>query len=235
MDADQPRVDRRRMLRLSGATAGATLINATYPAPAAAAPPVVKEPITPPEDLMREHGVLTRVLLVYREIIHRIEHGETVPVPELHAAAGIIRVFIEDHHELLEEQYVFPPLRPVRKLARTVSILLLQHQRGRALTDRILAVTRTPTTASARRRLIGDMAAYVRMYEAHEAREDTVVFPVFREIVPAKKFNELSRVFEDIEARRFGTRGFARIVDEVADIEKALGIHDLAQYTPRPS
>ncbi|SDM48754.1 hemerythrin domain-containing protein [Allokutzneria albata] len=223
------------MLRLSGVTAGAALVTATYPAPASAAPPVVKAPITPPEDLMREHGVLTRVLLVYREIIHRIEHGETVPVSELHAAASIIRVFIEDHHARLEEQYVYAPLRQARKLASTISTLVLQHRRGRVLTDRILAVTRTPATAPARRRLIDDLAVFVRMYEVHEAREDTVVFPVFRETVPAKQFNELSRILEDEEDRRFGTRGFAYIVNEVADIEKALDIHDLSQFTPPPS
>ncbi|MFB9907808.1 hemerythrin domain-containing protein [Allokutzneria oryzae] len=233
-NADQSRVARRRMLRLSGAAASATLLTAAHSAQASAAPPVVKVPVTPPEDLMREHGVLKRVLLVYREVIHRIERGGTVPGPEIHAAAGIIRSFIEDYHERLEERYVFPRLLQAGKLSRTVSILLLQHQRGRALTDRILAAPYASTTASSRRRLTGDMAAFIRMYEAHEAREDTVVFPVFRDVVPAKEFNELGEVFEDEEERRFGTKGFTRIVDEVADIERALGIYDLAQFTPPP-
>ncbi|WP_222708901.1 hypothetical protein [Nonomuraea sp. C10] len=36
-------------------------------------------PVTPPEDLMREHGVLKRILLIYREGIRRINAGEPVP------------------------------------------------------------------------------------------------------------------------------------------------------------
>jgi len=31
------------------------------------------EQVTPPEDLMREHGVLNRVLLIYEDVIRKIE------------------------------------------------------------------------------------------------------------------------------------------------------------------
>jgi hypothetical protein len=39
-----------------------------------------EEEVAPPEDLMREHGVLKRVLLVYREVIRRVDAHEEVPV-----------------------------------------------------------------------------------------------------------------------------------------------------------
>ncbi|MFJ2030724.1 hypothetical protein [Streptosporangium sp. NPDC087985] len=64
-------------------------------------------------------------------------------------------------------------------------------------------------------------------------REDTAVFPVFRDVVPAKEFLELGEIFEDEEHRRFGSSGFTGIVGQVADIEKTLGIYDLSQFTPR--
>lgn len=195
------------------------------------------EPVTPPEDLMREHGVLKRILLIYREGIGRIEVGQDVPVQALHASAGIIRSFIEDYHERLEEQYVFPALVGAGKLTDTVAILLQQHQRGRTVTGRILDVTRAPSAATpsaqARRALIADMTAFIRMYEPHEAREDTVVFPALRGVVSAQRFAELGDIFEEEEHRRFGTAGFTGVVDQVADIEKSLGIYDLAQFTPR--
>jgi hypothetical protein len=70
------------------------------------------------------------------------------------------------------------------------------------------------------------------MYEPHEAREDTVVFPALREVVPAAEFRDLAEIFEDEEHRRFGERGFEGVVDQVADIEKSLGIYDLSQFTP---
>lgn len=192
-------------------------------------------PVTPPEDLMREHGVLKRVLLVYREGMRRIGRGERVPSRELHEGARVIREFIEQYHEENEEKHVFPRLRQAGRLTGTVDTLQLQHQRGRVLTGRILRATGPSGAPGAwtRRRLVADMAAFVRMYEPHEAREDTVVFPAFRDLLPPRELLELSEVFEEDEHRRFGPNGFAGMVNRVADIEKNLGIHDLARFTPR--
>ncbi|GLW06810.1 hypothetical protein Misp01_19400 [Microtetraspora sp. NBRC 13810] len=77
------------------------------------------------------------------------------------------------------------------------------------------------------------MAAFIRMYEPHEAREDTVVFPAMRDVIPPKEFTKMAETFEDEEHRRFGAAGFTGIVGQVADIEKTLGIYDLNQFTPR--
>ena len=75
------------------------------------------------------------------------------------------------------------------------------------------------------------MSAFIRMYEPHEAREDTVVFPALRDVVPPKEFRDLADIFEDEEHRQFGQTGFQGVVDKVADIEKSLGIYDLSQFT----
>ncbi|MFF4778505.1 hemerythrin domain-containing protein [Microtetraspora fusca] len=209
-----------------------------------ASPSEAQVPVTPPEDLMREHGVLKRILLIYREGIRRIDAGQPVPAHELNAGARLIRSFIEQYHEELEEKYVFPPLVKAGKLTDTVSVLRLQHRRGRVLTGRIIDATGgsspsptpgaagTPGTRSPRD-LVASMAAFIRMYEPHEAREDTVVFPEFRDVVPPARFKELGEIFEDEEHRRFGPSGFTGVVSQVADIEKSLGIYDLSQFTPR--
>jgi hemerythrin-like domain-containing protein len=234
-----PMVDRRDLMGLSTAVAAGLGLTAcgssTGADPKARAPSAVAEvPVTPPEDLMREHGVLKRVLLIYREAIRRIQAGAPAPDQELHASARIIRSFIEDYHEHLEEQYIFPRLRKAGKLNDITTVLLTQHRRGRTVTDQILATANPPRSseAQARRRLADALTAFVRMYEPHEAREDTVVFPVFREIVPPKEFAQLGETFEDEEHRRFGQAGFTGIVNQVADIEKSFGIYDLAQFTP---
>jgi hemerythrin-like domain-containing protein len=75
--------------------------------------------------------------------------------------------------------------------------------------------------------------AFIRMYRPHEAREDTVLFPAFRKIVSAKRLQELGEQFEKEEDRLFGEEGFEKTVEQVASIEKQLGIYDLAQFTPK--
>ena len=183
---------------------------------------------------MREHGVLKRVLLIYREGIGRMQAGEQAPAQALSASAGIVRSFIEDYHEHLEEQYVFPPLEHASKLGDVTTVLRAQHQHGRVLTDRILAATAAGVVLdqAAREALVRDMSAFVRMYEPHEAREDTVVFPALRDVLPPKEFGELAETFEDEEHRRFGPAGFQGVVERVADIEKSLDIYDLSKFTP---
>ena len=69
------------------------------------------------------------------------------------------------------------------------------------------------------------------MYRPHAAREDTVLFPALRKILSAKQLDALGDKFEDEENRRFGADGFGKIVEQVAAIERQLGIYDLAQFT----
>src|SRR2546421_15409 len=65
-----------------------------------------EENVAPPEDLMREHGLLNRVLLIYEEVIRRIDGKEQFDPAALTSSAGIIRDFIENYHEKLEEDYL---------------------------------------------------------------------------------------------------------------------------------
>jgi hemerythrin-like domain-containing protein len=235
-----PAVSRRHLLGISLSAPGVIALSgcgSSPPKPSAAqpgAPSAEEVPVTPPEDLMREHGVLKRILLIYRDGIGRLQAGEQDPAQALNAGAGIIRSFIEDYHEHLEEQYVFPKLEQAGKLIGITTVLRTQHQRGRVLTDRVLAATTGAAALDqpARDALVQNMLAFVRMYEPHEAREDTVVFPAFRDVVPAKEFRDLAETFEDEEHRQFGQAGFQGVVDKVADIEKSLGIYDLGQFTP---
>jgi hemerythrin-like domain-containing protein len=234
----RPAVDRRHLLGVSISTVGAIALSACgNPQPKAreaGAPAEDDVPVTPPEDLMREHGVLKRVLLIYREGIRRVEAGDELPVQALNAGAAIIRSFIEDYHEQLEEKHVFPKLEQAGKLADVTAVLRTQHARGRVLTDRVVDTTNTaPALDQAKRdAVVQDMSAFIRMYEPHEAREDTVVFPALRQVVPANEFRDMADMFEDEEHRRFGQAGFEGVVDKVADIEKSLGIYDLNQFTP---
>lgn len=190
--------------------------------------------VSPPEDLMREHGVLDRILLIYDEILwRRLRSGAEFPPEVLAKAAGLIRRFIEDYHEKLEEDYVFPRFEKAGKLTDLVQVLRAQHRAGRRLTDAIkqratLQAIRTPAE---REKLSSDLRFFIRMYRPHAAREDTVLFPAFRSIVSAHEFAALGEAFEDQEHALFGEEGFAKIVAEVAELERPLGIGDLASFT----
>lgn len=192
------------------------------------------EEISAPEDLMREHGVLNRILLVYEEGLRRLRAKEDVPPDLFHKPATLVRKFVEDYHEKLEEKFIFPPFEKQRKLVDLVAVLRQQHEAGRRLTDVVLrhAVADQFGKAESRQEVIRSCEAFIRMYRPHEAREDTVLFPALYKVVGAKAVQELGEQFEQEEHRLFGEEGFAKTVAEVAAIEKQLGIHDLAGFTP---
>jgi hypothetical protein len=56
---------------------------------------------------MHEHGALNRVLLISDEPRTRIESRNEVSPEVLRLAAGIVRPFVENCHEKLEEDHVF--------------------------------------------------------------------------------------------------------------------------------
>jgi hemerythrin-like domain-containing protein len=226
---------RRRFLRQGSALAAAAAL--LGPAQLLAATPTTapQVDVTPTEDLMREHGVLRRLMLIYDEIEERLDGGKEFPLPALSGAIALMRRFIQDYHEKDEEDFLFPKFIQAGKLTDLVKVLQAQHQAGRKITARLqgLATAATLQQPAARQKLIRYLEDFIRLYRPHGAWEDTVLYPAFRSVVTPKEFDALGDQFEAKEQKLFGKDGFEKIVSEVAGLEKQLGLSDLAQFTPK--
>ena len=97
-----------------------------------------EEDVGAAEDLMREHGVLNRILLIYEEGLRRLRRKEDVTPDVFHKPALLVRKFVEDYHEKLEEKFIFPEFEKARKLVDLVKVLRQQHEAGRKVTDVVL-------------------------------------------------------------------------------------------------
>ena len=192
------------------------------------------EGITAIEDLMREHSLLNRMLLIYEEIGGRLAGGKDFPIPTLAKNADIIRQFAEDYHEKLEEDYLFPRFEKAGRLVELVKVLRQQHQAGRRLTDNIknLAGPSLLQNAESRKKLAEYIRLFIRMYRPHKAREGTHLFPAIRSVFTAAEYAALGDKFEDKERELFGENGFEKMDSRVAELEKTLGIYELSQFTP---
>jgi hemerythrin-like domain-containing protein len=227
---------RRRFLWQSSVAAGALLI------PAAAQEKSEKKEdeleVTPNEDLMREHGLLRRVLFIYDESVSRLtEHMKGKPDFDsaiVIQSADIVRKFVEDYHEMLEQQHVFPRLQRAGKLTELVSTLLEQHRLGRILTDKI----KQSASGALRNKddahtLAHSIHQFQYMYRPHAAWEDTVLFPAFKATLSQHEYDALGEDFEKIETQKFGEEGFEHVLAQVAELEKKLGIDNLERYSPK--
>ena len=158
-----------------------------------------------------------------------------MPADVFHRPATLVRRFVEDYHERLEEKFIFPRFERNRPLAALVSVLRAQHDAGRRLTDVVLrnAAPDTFRRPEARQETVRSCEAFIRMYRPHEAREDTVLFPALYKVAGARTVKDLGEQFESEEHRLFGEEGFEKTVEEVAAIERQLGIYELAGFTPK--
>lgn len=195
--------------------------------------------ISASEDLMREHGIIRRALLVYRESATRLRQDPaSVPPDALEKAANLFRVFGEDYHEKkLEEVFVFPIVKKSPGApASYIDILLAQHERGRLITDYVLSTTKADRIPShSVERLARALESFARMYEHHAAIEDTVVFPVWKAAVGEAELDALAAKFEEIEVEHFGGDGFETALERMAEIESSLGLSNLEMFTaPEP-
>ena len=193
-----------------------------------------EDEISPAEDLMREHGVLNRIMMIYDNCMSKLATNEDLQVDALKNSATLIRSFIEDYHEMLEEKFIFPRFVNANRMVDLVQALYIQHHAGRILTDQILNLAdanalKDPANTLKLNTLLD---TFNRMYRPHEAREDSVLFPGLRKIVSRNEYASMGEDFEKQEHKLFGADGFEVVVDKVATIEKQLGIYDISTFTP---
>jgi hemerythrin-like domain-containing protein len=183
------------------------------------------------EDLMREHGILRRSLLVYTFAATKLRANASAISPGgLQKTAKLFRTFGEDYHERqLEEAHIFPAVKKAGgRGAGFVDTLISQHQRGREITEYIVKVSSGQKLNS---NLAAALESFVLMYRHHAATEDTIVFPAWKKTLSKQQLDEMGEKFEEIEHHQFGKDGFDDAERQISDIEKELGLDDLAKFT----
>ena len=225
-----PTQDRRSFLSGAGLAASTALVLT-----AAGCAGSGQAPVGAVEDLMREHGVIRRAILVYRQAAGKLRAGAEVDPKALYQATTLLRSFGEEYHEKkLEEAYIVPAVRKAGgPAAGLVDVLLAQHQRGREITAYVLGIVSGGTIGTGLAEpLSGALNNFELMYAHHAAREDTILFPAWRGTMSPAEYDEIGETFESLEEQQFGEDGYEAAVKQIAAAEEALGIADIAQFTP---
>jgi hemerythrin-like domain-containing protein len=171
------------------------------------------------------------LLLIYAEMIRRIDSGEQPPAKPLSEAAAVFRRFGEDYHEKLEEQHIFPLLEKTSQHADLARELKRQHDAGRKITTSLLDMTKGETLAQPQQ-VAQALRSFYRMYIPHISRENSVAFRAFHAMVPHQRYVDMGEQFEKREHELLGEDGFEKTLAQITTIEDNLGIYRLAQFTP---
>lgn len=186
------------------------------------------------EDLMREHGILRRTLLVYEELIRRMHHNEPYTHSQIKRAATIIKEFIEDYHEVLEENHIFPLFENMGMFVPLIKTLREQHVMGRTLTANIIACSELDQNDASKEKILESMRAFATLYRAHASHEDTDLFTQVHKVLSNEEFEEIEKLFESKESSMLGDDGFTYYLEEVRGLENELNISDINEYNPTP-
>ena len=227
---------RRRGL-LNVATVGGLVLAAPAAASSALArdtkKPGADEAASPPEQLMRGHAILARVLLIYEGGLRRAGQGEDIDPAVFTRAAEITKRFIHGHQEKVEEELVFAEFKKAGRMVELVGVLAGQHAAGAKLTDKILAAAPQIRIKEPREAMGQDVQALIAMYRPHMAREATDVFPTLRHLVTAEEYAEIADEMMKRERQAVGADGFEKIAKQVAEVEQVIGIEDIGVFTPK--
>jgi hypothetical protein len=192
-----------------------------------------EETVFPPENLMRGHAVLARMLLIYEGGMRRMGQGEDIDPAVYSQAAEITKGFIHDHQEKMEEELVFTCFKKGGRMVELVGVLAQQHAAGRKLTERILAAAPQTRNREPREAMGRDVQALIAMYRPHMAREATDLFPALRYLVTADEYAGIADEMDKRERQAFGADGFENITKKAAEVEKVIGIEDIGVFTPK--
>jgi hemerythrin-like domain-containing protein len=225
---------RRVVMTGAGVAAGAVLLgqNAWGQAEIARKERAEEMQVNAPEELMRQHAVAGRLLLIYDNAASP-ELGAARPSAKaLVATAQMIRSNVDEHHMKLEEEIIFPLFQKGGAMTDLITVLREQHTAARRLNDAILrAAERSESTTT--ESLARDLRAYTRMLAAHTAYEETVLYPQLRTVSSPEEYEGMERTLQEADRKKVGPQGFAGLVARVAELESTAGITGLAQFTAR--
>lgn len=178
------------------------------------------------EDLMKEHGILNRLLLIYEKIIDMIDKNEYVNKKYILLSSLLVRHFVENYHEKTEELYVFPKVRHINK--NLIDQLIKQHRQSNLITNNIIKLaSNNSDNIEELEKLREYLKTFVYMYRYHETREDTEVFVWFKNSLTKIEYEKMSELFEKEEDEILGKNGFEKILNIIKFIEQKLNIYEL--------
>ncbi len=183
------------------------------------------------EQLMRQHAIVGRILLVYATAVTPGLGTDKPSGPAVTSAAQMLRANVDDFHAKFEEEHIFPLFQKSGRMGDLINTLREQHAAARTLTDAIL---KAGEGGAASTNLALNIREYMHMIQAHTAYEETVLYPQIR-TVAGGQYNQLETTLRDLTRTTLGTGGFAGLLTKVEDLERSAGITSLAQFTPKLS
>lgn len=160
----------------------------------------------PTDDLMDEHRVIERMLVILIKASNRLEEGKSVDSAFYVGAVDFLKNFADKCHHSKEEKLLFVKMmeRGVSGEVGPIAVMMREHQDGRAHVKNLDKLSKEKMTKSTKDGLIKASRAYADLLSKHIQKEDNILYPMANQILDDADQRELEKGFEEVEEKVMG-------------------------------
>lgn len=160
------------------------------------------------ETLMMEHRLIEQVLGSMETFVDRMNSGEDVDRARVVQYADFLRNFADKCHHGKEEDRLFAVMveHGFPKEHGPIAVMLADHEESRGHVKALAEVGAGsgPLNAADRARISKHALAYIPLLRAHIQKEDSILYPMAEQAIPAPRMAYLADQFEAFEKEEMG-------------------------------
>ncbi|RMF71435.1 MAG: hemerythrin [Acidobacteria bacterium] len=154
--------------------------------------------------LMDEHQLILRVLGALAGLADKADAGAPVDREEIGRFATFFREFADRLHHGKEEERLFTAMEAagMPREGGPIAVMLHEHDVGRSHVRALAALAEGSgaLTDDERSSLVTHARAFVPLLAAHIAKEDNILYPMARRVLPADSYDALSASCREYDA-----------------------------------
>lgn len=143
--------------------------------------------------LMQEHKIILRILHVLEQMSCCIEKGDSLAQQDVRVLLGLLRMFADDHHQLMEESALFPELmKSASAQDHCLRHIRFEHDQERSL---VLGLEDALHTQQGME-FVHYAERLVSLIRNHIIKEDNVLFDIVERSLSAEQDDAVVKAFE---------------------------------------
>lgn len=175
----------------------------------------------PIEKLMDEHQNILKGIDLLAKNADRLEKGEKIDPRFFTGAVEFIRNYADKYHHAKEEDILFVKMEKAGFPAQggPIAVMLSEHDQGREYVSGLESANESYITGDtdATGNIVEYARGYVYLLKNHIAKEDTVLYPMARDVLGEKGIEALIPEFDRVEKEKAGTEEkYKALLDELA-------------------
>ncbi len=169
--------------------------------------------------MKEEHEAISLFLALMKNICAQMEGKGNVDQDHLVRIVEVLKVFVDGHHHMKEEDLLFPAIIPSER--KLIGILLGEHSQGRSYVRAMgqgFAHSRS-FRVEVGARYVSNTKNFVTLMIQHIQKENNLLFPRLDRLLANKEQNNLADRFQELDERRKEIRqDFEKLLSELREI-----------------